>query len=154
MNTAETPDDDPRTHDKPETKTTREVADQYLRDEHGLAIDDVEDALDSLSADAGDGQSIKHEDDWAAEYHAETIEAVAPTEATAGVTVTRYDLSDADPMPEDVMVEIHQHFPPEDDVEGDSVYIHGRREALETVAALSNLLAGEFEEVDWSDDGE
>lgn len=144
-------DDEPR-DDKPETNTTREVAEQYLRDEHGLAIGDVEDALDSLSADAGDGQSIKHEDDWAAGYHAETIEAVAPTEATAGVAVTRYDLSDEDVAPEDVMVEIHQHYPPEDGVDGDSVFIHGRREALETVAALSNLLAGHFEEVDWGDD--
>jgi len=80
----------------------------------------------------------------------ETVQAVAPNEVTAGLEVTRIDVDERwDDMPP--MFELHQDYPAEDDVEGDSVYIHGEHAVLEVIGALSELLAGRFEEVPWKD---
>ena len=38
---AETPDEDPRDQ-RSDTKTTREVADEYLREEYGIGVDDLQ----------------------------------------------------------------------------------------------------------------
>lgn len=85
---------------------------------------------------------------WLDRYPSETVEAVPPNEVTAGLNVTRYDLYDDDSP---AIIELHQYYPPEDDIEGDSVYLHGEHAALQVMGALSKLLSENFDEVPWDD---
>ncbi len=85
---------------------------------------------------------------WLDRYPSKTVEAVPPNEATAGLNVTFYELYDDDSPP---IIEFHQYYPPEDDVEGDSVYVHGEHAALQVGRALSELVSDRFEEVPWDD---
>lgn len=85
--------------------------------------------------------------DWIDHQPSETVRAVEPNDTTAGLDVTLIDLPD----PEPPMVELHQHFPPEDDQEGDSVYIHGEHAALQTITALAELVATRHDAYPWPD---
>lgn len=82
--------------------------------------------------------------DWPDNVPSETMTAVPPNEVTAGIDVTLYDDEEFPPM-----VELHQNYPPEDGVEGDSVYLHGEHAALRLMSTLSELLSDQFEEVPW-----
>lgn len=82
------------------------------------------------------------------DYPSETIRAVAVDEATAGVELTVYDLDELDFPP---MFEIHQYYPPEDDQEGESVYVNGEHEVLQLISGLAEILTERVEEVDWDD---
>lgn len=90
------------------------------------------------------------DESWLEDCPSETLMAVPVTETTAGVEVTLYDLDEAD-MP--YMVEVHQYYPPEDDEEGESVYLHGEYATLQLISALSELPSERFSEVPF-DDGE
>jgi hypothetical protein len=87
---------------------------------------------------AADPDDEADDSDWLAQYPSETVEAVPVSELAAGVTVTRYDRSEIDEEP---IVEIHQHYPPGDDAEGESVYIYTDAHALGLVAALAAVVA-------------
>lgn len=91
----------------------------------------------------------EEEDDdsrWMDRYPSETIRAVQPNEAVAGIDVTLYDLSEMDEPP---MFEFHQYYPEEDGVDGDSVYIHGEHAPLKLMSAISELLSTRHDEVPW-----
>ena len=80
--------------------------------------------------------------DWLDPYPSETVSAVPVSEMTAGVTVTRYDLSEIDEAP---IFDLHQHYPPEDDAEGESVYLHTDAYALRLAAALADVVGDQFD---------
>lgn len=101
-------------------------------DHEHAAVDDVD--------DAGDGT------DWLDRHPSETVVAAPVTEGTAGVTVTRYDLSEIDEAP---IVAIDQHFPPEDDAEGETVYVHTDAYTLGVAAALVDVTAGSMTVPEW-----
>lgn len=112
-----------------------------MRDDPTDAVnDDLQDALNE-----GDDET----EDWVDQYPSETIRAVDPNEVTAGLDVTLYDFDDANMPP---MLELDQHFPPEDDQDGDAVYLHGGHAVLQLLAAVSDLYSERFAEVPWDDE--
>lgn len=88
------------------------------------------------------------DDSWLDDYPSERVLAVPVTETTAGVELTLYDLDELDyPF----MVELHQHYPPEDDQEGESVYLHGEYATFQLLSALSDLVSDRFEEAPYDE---
>lgn len=86
---------------------------------------------------------------WYADYPSERVRAAPVTETTAGVDVSRHDLDAVDMPP---MYGIHQYYPPEDDVEGESVYVHGEYAALQVAATLVELASDGFDPAPLDDD--
>jgi len=95
--------------------------------DHAAVADDVDEPADR-----------DDDTDWLEKYPSETIEAAPVTKGTAGVTVTRYDLSGIDEAP---IIELDQHYPPEDDAEGETVWVQTDAYALQLAAALVELTA-------------
>jgi hypothetical protein len=117
----------------------REIADDYLWEHFGFGVERLEEYWDSR------GPADTFED-----CTTETIEAVSPNEVAAGVHVRRVDVDELfDEMP--FVVEIEQHFPPEDGREGDTVALHGEHAILQLLSALADLSSDRFEEVPWDD---
>lgn len=142
---AETPDEDPRAEEEElregdirDDVTTREIVDDWLWEQYGFGVTRLEEEFGDLAPTESAFDSCS----------SETIEAVEPNEVTAGVHVRRVDVDETfDDMP--FMVELHQHFPPEDNRAGDTVAIHGEHAVLQTIAALAQVTTGRFEEVPW-----
>lgn len=103
----------------------------------------IDDHIDT--AETGDSE-IDDDGDWLDEYPSETIRAVDPDDVTSGIDITLYDL---DRIDSPLMVEIQNYYPPEDDYEGSSVYIHGEYAVLQTLTALADLLSDRFDEYPW-----
>lgn len=83
------------------------------------------------------------------EYFVEEVLAVEPTETTAGVVLTRHDLDEHNGT---FMLGIHEYYPPEDDVEGESVYVHGERALFELFASLSQIVSDRYDRRPWADE--
>lgn len=104
---------------------------------------------DTTHTDAHSDAGEDDADSFLDRHPSKRIEAIPPNEVTAGVDVTVHDLDDADMPP---MFGVHQYFPPEDDIEGESVYVHGEHAVAQVIRALSDALSGRFEEVPWDDE--
>lgn len=78
--------------------------------------------------------------DWREMYDRECIEAVLPKQGESGVEVTMFAQSEAKHPP---MIEVKQTYK-DDEMEGETVYFHGEREALNVISALSDLLSDGF----------
>jgi hypothetical protein len=88
---------------------------------------------------AGD---TEHDEEYWKKYPHTTVRGVPVTESTAGVDVTLIDLSRIDEPP---MILLQEYYPPEDDVEGDTVGVHGLGEAVELASTILELLSPQFE---------
>jgi hypothetical protein len=120
--------------------TPKELVDDWLHEHYGVGLATIERTF-------GDSEPAESRFD---DCTSRTIRAVKPNEVTAGVDVARIDVDDRF---EDIpfMVELRQYFPPEDDRDGDTVAMHGEHAVLQTISALSDVLADRFEEVPWDD---
>lgn len=118
--------------------TTREIVDDWLREQFGFGVTHLEEQYGDRATTASPF----------ADCTSRQIQAVRPNEVTAGVRVRRVDVDEQhEDMP--FMVELHQHFPAEDNRKGDTVAIHGEHAVLQTIASLADVVTGRFEEVPW-----